>query len=110
GFMGKPGSGKTLTASLFALGLVRHLRAIGSPLADKPVFYYDTEGGSDFVIDHFNNVGVDLHQAKTRLFADLVKAVEIAEQQASVLIIDSITHPWQELQESFLKKKQRSFL
>jgi hypothetical protein len=110
GFMGKPGSGKTLTASLFAMGLVRHLREIGSPLGSKPVFYYDTEGGSDFTIDHFNNSGIDLKQAKTRLFADLVKAVEIAEQEASVLIIDSVTHPWQELQESFLKKKQRSFL
>jgi len=110
GFMGKPGSGKTLTASLFAAGLVKHLREIGSPLGKKPVFYYDTEGGSDFVIDHFDNAEIALKQAKTRLFADLVKAVEIAEQEASVLIIDSVTHPWQELQESYLKKKQRSFL
>lgn len=108
--MGKPGSGKTLTASLFAMGLVRHLREIGSPLGKKPVFYYDTEGGSDFTIDHFNNADIALKQAKTRLFADLVKAVEIAEREASVLIIDSVTHPWQELQESYLKKKQRSFL
>jgi hypothetical protein len=110
GFMGKPGSGKTLTASLLALGLVQHMREIGAPNADKPVFFYDTETGSNFVIKHFNALGVPMMQAKTRLFADLVKAVEVAETEASVLIIDSITHPWQELQESYLKKKQRSFL
>lgn len=110
GFMGKPGSGKTLTASLLALGLVQHMREIGAPNANKPVFFYDTETGSNFVIKHFNKMGIPLQQAKTRLFADLVSAVKIAEEQASVLIIDSITHPWQELQESFLKKKGRSFL
>lgn len=110
GFMGKPGSGKTLTASLLALGLVRHMREVGAPNADKPVFFYDTETGSNFVIKHFNKMGVELKQARTRLFADLVTAVKVAEQEASVLIIDSITHPWQELQESYLKKKQRSFL
>ncbi len=110
GFMGKPGSGKTLTASLFALGLVRHMREIGAPNANKPVFFYDTETGSNFTIKHFNKMGVAMKQAKTRLFADLVTAVKVAEQEASVLIIDSITHPWQELQESYLKRKQRSFL
>lgn len=110
GFMGKPGSGKTLTASLLAIGLVQHMREIGAPNADKPVFFYDTETGSNFTIKHFNSMGIAMKQAKTRLFADLVTAVKVAEQEASVLIIDSITHPWQELQESYLKKKQRSFL
>jgi hypothetical protein len=110
GFMGKPGSGKTLTASLFAIGLVQHMREIGAPNADKPVFFYDTETGSNFTIKHFDRAGIQMKQAKTRLFADLVQAVKLAEQEASVLIIDSVTHPWQELQESYLKKKQRSFL
>jgi hypothetical protein len=110
GFMGKPGSGKTLTASLLALGLVQHMREIGAANANKPVFFYDTETGSNFVIKHFNEAGIPLQQAKTRLFADLVTAVKMAEEHASVLVIDSITHPWQELQESYLKKKGRSFL
>jgi len=109
GFFGKTGSGKTVTGSLFALGMVRHLRKIGSPLADKPVYFFDTEGGSDFLIPHFDNEGVALQQAKTNLFADLVQAFEIAQEKASVLVIDSVTHVAQELRESFLKKKGRSY-
>lgn len=110
GFMGKPGSGKTLTGSLLAIGLVQHMREIGAPNANKPVFFYDTETGSNFVIKHFNAANIEMKQAKTRLFADLVTAVKMAEEHASVLLIDSITHPWQELQESYLKKKNRSFM
>jgi hypothetical protein len=110
GFFGKTGSGKTLTGSLFAMGLVQHLRKIGSPLADKPVFYFDTEGGSDFILEHFWNADIKIKQAKSDLFADCASAFDIAEREASVLLVDSITHVAQELRTSFLKKKQRSFL
>jgi hypothetical protein len=48
--------------------------------------------------------------AKKRSFADLLEAVRWAEANASALIIDSVTHPWRELLESFMKKKQRTYL
>ena len=110
GFMGKQGSGKSVTASLFAIGLVRYLKEQGIGYANKPVAFFDTETGSDWMIPLFKEVGIPLVVAKKRSFADLVAAVKWAEEHASALIIDSITHPWRELQESYLKKKQRSFL
>jgi hypothetical protein len=101
-----------MTAGLLAIGLVKHLQAIGVENAEKPkpVAFFDTEKGSDWLIPHFKNAGIPLVVAKKRAFADLVEAVKWAEENASCLIIDSITHPWRELQESYMKKKQRSFL
>ena len=110
GFMGKQGAGKTMTGALLALGLIKHLKALGVPYAVKPVAFFDTETGSDWLIPVFREAGIPLMVAKRRSFADLIAAVKWAEQNASALIIDSITHPWRELQESYLKKKQRSFL
>lgn len=110
GFMGKQGAGKSMTAGLLAIGLVKHLKALGISYASKPVAFFDTETGSDWLIPLFEKEGIPLVVAKKRAFADLVAAVKWAEENASVLIIDSITHPWRELQESYMKRKQRSFL
>lgn len=110
GFMGKQGAGKSMTGGLLAIGLIKHLKALGISYANKPVAFFDTETGSDWLIPLFEEAGIPLMVAKKRSFADLVAAVKWAEQNASALIIDSITHPWRELQESYMKKKQRSFL
>jgi hypothetical protein len=110
GFMGKQGAGKSVTGGLLAIGLVKYLQHLGVDYAAKPVAFFDTELGSDWLIPTFEEVGIPLVVAKKRAFADLVEAVKWAEANASVLIIDSITHPWRELQESYLKTKKRSFL
>jgi len=110
GIMGKQGAGKSMTAGLLAIGLAKHLKSLGIDYASKPVAYFDTEKGSDWLIPIFAKEGIPLVVAKKRAFADLVAAVKWAEENASALIIDSITHPWRELQESYLRKKQRSFL
>lgn len=110
GFMGKQGAGKSATASFFAIGLVRYLQDQGVTYAHKPVAFFDTETGSDWMIPLFKECNIPLVVAKKRSFADLITAVKWAEENASVLIIDSITHPWRELQESYLKSKKRSFL
>ena len=110
GFMGKQGAGKSVTGSLFAIGLVKYLQAQGVTYAHKPVAFFDTETGSDWVIPLFEEVGIPLVVAKKRTFAELVAAMKWAEENASAIIIDSITHPWRELQESYLKSKKRSFL
>ena len=110
GVMGKQGAGKSYTAGDVAIGLVKHLKQLGVDYADKPVAFFDTETGSDWLIPQFNKAGIPLVVAKKRSFADLLEAVKWAEANASALIIDSITHPWRELQESYMKKKNRSFL
>lgn len=110
GVMGKQGAGKSKTAALVAIGLIQHLKDLGVDYASKPVAFFDTETGSDWLIPDFQAAGIPLVVAKKRAFADLLEAVRWAEANASALIIDSITHPWRELQESYMRKKQRSFL
>jgi hypothetical protein len=110
GIMGKQGSGKSYTAAEVAIGLVNHLKELEVDYAAKPVAFFDTETGSDWLIPKFKAAGIPLVVAKKRSFADLLTAVRWAEANASALIIDSITHPWRELLESYMKKKNRSFL
>jgi hypothetical protein len=110
GIMGKQGSGKSYTAAEVAIGLVKHLKDIEVDYAGKPVAFFDTETGSDWLIPKFKAAGIPLVVAKKRSFADLLEAVRWSEANASALIIDSITHPWRELLESYMKSKKRSFL
>ena len=76
---------------------------------DRPALFLDTETGSDWITPLFNEEGIELHTAKTRAFVDLVPAIQEAEKNGSVLIIDSITHFWTELTESYAKKKNRRY-
>ena len=110
GIMGKQGAGKTKTAGKVAIGLVQHLKKMGISYASKPVAFFDTETGSDFLIPDFEAAGIPFVVAKTKTLADLVKAMDEAETNCSVLIIDSITHPYREMIAAYLKKKNRTFL
>ena len=78
------------------------------PGCDKPVDYFDTENGSDWLIGLFEKANIQLRVAKRRSFADLLAAMAQSEAEAFGQIIDSVTHPWVELCESYLKKKQRT--
>lgn len=108
GLMGFAGSGKTHTASLVAIGLYKAAVKKGMAYAERPVFFVDTEAGSDYIVDLFAREKVPLQVARTRAFADLVTAMKEAEQHAGVLIIDSITHFWTEFQEAYKAKKKRT--
>jgi hypothetical protein len=105
GFMGEAGSGKTHTATLVTIGLVKLLRAKGIKGSEKPVFMLDTEQGSAWVKPMFDEAGIELMVAKTRSFADLTGAVRDAEKNGSALLIDSVTHFWEELQESYKRRR-----
>lgn len=102
GFLGFQGSGKTYTAVELTLGLHAHIES------DKPVMFLDTETGSDWAIPRFDQVGVELLVAKTRAFADLVAAFGEADGAADILIIDSVSHYWRELLESYKRSHRLS--
>lgn len=104
GLMGFPGSGKTYTATGVAIGLVQMLKD------KRPVFALDTEKGLDYVVERFNAAGIELQIARTRAFVDLLDAVDEAEKNGALLMIDSITHFWEEVQESYKKANQRQRL
>lgn len=107
GLLGFGGSGKTYTACQVAIGLYKAAAKKEMPYAGRPVYFIDTEGGSDYVVDLFAKHDVPLLVAKTRAFADLVQAMKEAEANGSALIIDSITHFWTEFQESYKERKGR---
>jgi hypothetical protein len=109
GIMGRPGSGKTLTASLVAIGLVQLMRQRGLPAGDRPVYFLDTEGGSDWVAPRFAEAGIPLFTAKTKAFADLLVAVPEAEANASIMVTDSLTHFWIELCDAYMAAKKDRF-
>ena len=91
GLYGGAGSGKTFTASDIAIGLHKFVKA------KKPIYFIDTETGSDFVLDKFEKAKIKLQVAKSRAFMDLVAGVDEAEKDGSIILIDSITHFWNEL-------------
>lgn len=104
GLFGDTGSGKTWTASQTALGLHKYIDS------KKPVAFFDTEGGSDFVVPIFKKAGIEMLVHKGRALVDLSQIVKEAEQSCSILIIDSITHVWEEFTDSYLKKSKQRFI
>lgn len=110
GMMGFAGSGKTFTATSVAVGLVNHMRELGVSYANRPIFFLDTETGSDWVKPRIERAGIELFTAKTRAFSDLLKAVPEAEANASLLLVDSLTHFWIELTDAYMRQKRRTRL
>jgi hypothetical protein len=103
GIYGEAGTGKTFTSTRFAIGLHQFIKS------ELPVFFFDTETGSDFVRDRFAAEKINLQVAKTRAFSDLLAGLDDAPPRAIVLI-DSLTHFWNDLIDSYLKKKQKTRL
>lgn len=100
GIYGEAGSGKTRTATEIAVGISLET---GKP----PIAFFDTEGGSDFMIPVCDRAGVDLLVAKRRSFADLMAFMEEAKQAGAIVIVDSISHTWDDLRESYERKLRR---
>jgi hypothetical protein len=98
GILGFPGSGKSFTASMLAEAISKQVGA------ERPVAFFDTEAGSDFLIPKFEAAGLELTRLKSKAFSDLLTVGKEAEGACSVLIVDSITHVWNELCEAFLNK------
>ena len=101
GILGEPASGKTTTAAYLMFGVHKFVKS------KKPIFFVDTEDGSDWIIGPAKTNGIELHTFKTRAFVDLCAAVQEAEKHAGALIIDSISHFWLELMASYLAEKKR---
>lgn len=104
GLYGAQGSGKTHTAMKVAVGLAR----LSTPAA--PIAFVDTETGSDFFVDRMKAEGIQFYQLKTRAFRQLQPAIEEAEATGAVLVIDSVSHFWDEIRAAYAEKMKRSKL
>lgn len=100
GILGFPGSGKTRTASDLAIGISKRLGD------GKPVAFFDSESGSDFLVPRFEREKIELFVVKSQSFSDLLAAAKEAESICSVMIVDSISHVWKELCESYRKRRK----
>lgn len=110
GLMGLQGSGKTFTATELAIGLVEYMRAKDLPDAGKPVAFFDTETGSDWMLPRFKEAGIQLVLSRSRSLVDLRKGIEEATGTCSVLLIDSITHFWTRFVEEYVERSNRKWL
>lgn len=110
GFMGFAAGGKTRTATDLSIGLVQYMRERGLKEGKLPIYFADTETGADYITKRVADAGIELRTMKTRAFKDLLTGVKEAEGSASILIIDSVTHFWREFVETYMRRKNRSFL
>ncbi|HEL8054226.1 TPA: AAA family ATPase [Escherichia coli] len=99
GIYGDAGSGKTRTATEIAIGLWQKYDL------KKPVAMFDTEPAASYIIPFFEKAGIDFYVFdESRALKDLMGFWREAEQQCSVIIVDSITHIWKDCQDSYLKQ------
>lgn len=106
GIMGLAGSGKTYTASSIAIGLVGYMKERGVT-PKSSVAFVDTENGAAWLTPRFKETGIDLMVARTRSLTDLRDSIDWAQQNADVLIIDSITHFWTVYCDEYARRKNR---
>lgn len=104
GIFGFAGSGKTFTAAKIAIGLHKYIKS------DKPVLFIDTETGSSYVKELFKKEGVPIQGMKTRAFVSLMGGLKEAVDGGNILLIDSVTHFWQEITKAYLKKNNKTRL
>jgi hypothetical protein len=100
GLQGFAGSGKTYTATVMAIGLRKFMDLKG------PIAFLDTEGGSQYVAAKvLKETGAELIGVRSHAFSDLMATVHDAEKEGvSVLLVDSVSHIWEELKNSHLQR------
>lgn len=101
-FEGFAGTGKTYTSALVAIGL--HKR-IGST---KPIVMFDTEKSAKFLKGLFEENGIELLVKESKTLADLIETMNRCRDGLSdILIVDSLSHVWEDTIESYKKKYNR---
>ena len=104
-FQGFAGSGKTYTMAQVAVGL--HKR-IGST---KPIVIFDTEEAAKFLKPFFHKHEIRVLHKRSRSLADLKETMRhCREGVADILMLDSITHVWENFLASYQKSKNRTRL
>ncbi len=99
GIYGRAGSGKSRTAAEIAVGLYESLDL------KRPVAIFDTEPSWSWLLPLFQQRGIEvLISDNSRSLVDLLEFYAEATDTCDIAIVDSITHPWRELQIGYLAK------
>lgn len=103
-FEGFAGDGKTFTATQVAIGIHKLIKST------KPIALFDTEKAFKALKPSFDAAGIeavvdDEHRSLTALSA----AIRWCEEgNADILIIDSITHVWEEFMRAYLNRPDKN--
>lgn len=104
-FEGFAGSGKTFTMAALAIGLHQRIRS------QKPIVAFDTEEALQALKPVFDAAGIRVLRKSSRSLADLIETMRrVREGAADILLIDSITHIWEDVLSTYQKKKNRTRL
>ncbi|MEA1963130.1 MAG: AAA family ATPase [Patescibacteria group bacterium] len=104
-FEGFAGTGKTYTSAMVAIGLHKKIKS------KKPVVMFDTEKSAKFLKTVFNEAGIELLVKESRTLADLKETMRLLreEEVSDILLIDSISHVWEDTVEAFKRKMKRNY-
>lgn len=103
-FEGFAGDGKTFTATQVAIGVHK---LIGST---KPIALFDTEKAFKALKPQFDEAGIEaVVNDEQRSLAALNQAIKWCEEgNADILIVDSITHVWEEFLRAYLNRPDKN--
>ena len=98
GFLGFPKSGKTYTAMLLSVAAHKMFKCKG------PIAMFDTEQGAPYIAPAVKALtGQDLVVEMVRSFEQLMAFTrEVDQQGIQAVIVDSVTHPYRELCDTYL--------
>lgn len=98
---GFAGGGKTFTIAQIAAGLRARIQST------KPVAIFDTEESAKFLRPYFAKLGIPVIKKASRTLTDLNSTIRRCENGAAdILIVDSISHVWENWIEEFKAKKR----
>ena len=103
---GFAGTGKSFTAMQIAIGLHKRIKS------KKPIVMFDTEKAAKFHNAMCRENGIELMVREGRTLADLKETMRILREEsyADILIVDSITHIWDDYLQAYARKVNRSRL
>lgn len=99
-------SGKTYTMAKLAILLWKLIKST------KPIVYVDSEKAGKFLLPLFNEAGIKVLHRETKSFADLMQAMALCRdrQVSEILLVDSLTHFYENYLQSYLQKVKRTKL
>lgn len=100
GVLGFAGSGKTYTLTRLGIGIRQHFGLKG------PLAMFDTEAAAQYVAPMVKKeTGLDLVGYQSRALKDAIEFLRSCKEQGvAVAIVDSVTHLWREVCDSYLKQ------
>ena len=105
GLEGFAGGGKTFTMGRVAIGLHRRIAS------KKPIIIFDTETAAKFLAPQLEEAGITVRLRPSRSVADLVETMRrMRDGAGDILLIDSLTHLWENFVESYKAKVNRTRL